>query len=105
MNRWDVEEACGRYATHPVLGPATVTLANLMAWTDSHSDGWAYWPKPTRAAAKLMALIEGDNHPEGVRGARFDYDRDDATPALLQAAIRPIKAFRTREGADFEIVA
>lgn len=25
-----------------------------------NSDGWAYWPKPFRAAARLMEPVEGD---------------------------------------------
>lgn len=104
MNEWDVEEALVRCCQHPILGPATQTISNLVEWTNSHSDGWAYWPKPVRAATRLMALIEGDGHPGGMRGARFDGDRDDVTVADYRAALRPIKAFRTRQGADFEIV-
>lgn len=98
MNEWEVQDARARYAHHPVLGPATATLSNLVEWTNSNSDGWAYWPKPTRAAEKLMRLIEGK-----VPESRWDDERADATPAALQAALRPIKAFRTRQGADFEI--
>lgn len=97
MNEWEVREARGRYADHPVLGPATATLVSLMEWTNKNSDGWAYWPKPVRAAAKLQALIKGD------RLSRFDDEREDATPAKLAAALRPIKAFRTRQSAAFEI--
>lgn len=98
MNEWDIEEAASRFADHPVLGPATVTLQNLQRWTNSHSDGWAYWPKPCRAAAKLQEMIEGD----GTWQARTNLDR--ATPAAYKAALKPIKAFRTRQGAEFEIV-
>lgn len=105
MNQWDVEEAAQRYGHHhPVLGPATATLLNLMRWTNQNSDGWAYWPKPTRAAAKLMGLIEGDLHPEGVRGARFDVEREDVTAAAYRTALRPIKTFRTKHGGTFEII-
>jgi hypothetical protein len=99
MNRYEVEEAAARYAQHPVLGPATRTLHNLMDWTDANSDGWAYWPKPVRAADKLMTLIEGEDRA----AARFDRERADATPAKLAAALRPVKAFRTRQNADFEV--
>lgn len=103
MNVYEIDEAGRRYAQHPVLGPATRTLTALRDAADANSDGWAYWPKPARSAAKLMALIEGDDHPEGARGARFDPDRADVTPAMLRAALRPIKAFRTRSGLSFEI--
>jgi hypothetical protein len=99
MNRWDVERAEAQYSEHPILGPATRTLRNLMHWTDQNSDGWAYWPKPTRAAAKLMEMIERD----GTSQYRFDEDREDVTAAEYAAALRPIKSFRTRHGATFEI--
>ncbi|HEX6685542.1 MAG TPA: hypothetical protein VF062_22395 [Candidatus Limnocylindrales bacterium] len=98
MNDWDIARAYERYTDHPVLGPATRTLANLRDWTDANSDGWAYWPKPIRAAAKLQALITGD----GTYAALHDLSR--ATPAAYRQALTPIKAFRTRQGADFEIV-
>lgn len=100
MNAWGIEEARSRYFLHPVLGPATATLFNLMEWANQNSDGWAYWPKPARAAKKLMELIERD----GTSRWRFDDERTDATQAEYKAALRPIKAFRTRQAADFEIV-
>lgn len=96
---FEIPEAAVRYRDHPVLGPATRTLDNLRRWADANSDGWAYWPKPARAAAKLMELIEGD----GTWQARQNPD-ERATADAYKAALRPIKAFRTRQGADFEIV-
>ena len=98
MNAYEIERACDQWQHHPVLGPATRTLASLRDAADSNSDGWAYWPKPARSAAKLMELIEGDGTYTYMHG-----DRDDATPAKLRAALSPIKAFRTRSGIDFQI--
>lgn len=97
MNEYDIENAVRRYRDYPVLGAASRTLENLMHATNSMSDGWAYWPKPAKAAAKLMDLIEGD--PQG----RFG-DRDDTTPKAYAAALTPIKALRTRHNMTFEIV-
>jgi hypothetical protein len=99
MNHWDIEDAAVRWRNHPVLGPATQTLSNLRDAANANSDGWAYWPKPARAAAKLMELIEGD----GTNQYRYG-DREDATPERLKAAYRPLKSFHTRSGLDFEIV-
>jgi hypothetical protein len=99
MNEREVEDARHRYFDHPVLGPATKTLENLVAWTNRNSDGWCYWPKPCRAAARLQELVEGN----GTWEARVNPD-ERATPEALKAALRPIKAFRTRQGADFVIV-
>lgn len=103
MNTWEIDEARRDWGEHPLLGPATRTLAELRDAADANSDGWCYWPKPARAANKLMALIEGDDHPEGRRGARFDARREDVTAAKLRAAYAPLKALRTRTGLSFTI--
>ena len=97
MNEYEIEDQALRHAQHPVLGPATRTLQSLVTWTNRNSDGWPYWPKPARSAAKLMDLIEGE------RDSYFDRERADATPAKLKAALSPVKAFRTRQNAHFEI--
>lgn len=93
MNSIEIDNAVWRYADHPVLGPATQTLANLRDAADENSDGWAYWPKPARAARLLMELIDQD-----------PFDGADATPEKLRKAYAPLKAFRTRTGIVFEIV-
>jgi hypothetical protein len=98
MNTMDIEDAMLRYAGHPVLGPATRTLHHLAEWADDNSDGWHSWPKPCRAANKLMEMIERD----GTSKYRFG-DRDDVTAAEYRKALSPIKAFRTKQGADFVI--
>jgi hypothetical protein len=98
MNEYEIADAAERYADHPVLGPATRTLSNLCEAANANSDGWCYWPKPCRAAKKLQELIQGDRP-----ASRFDDEREDATPAALSAALRPIKAFRTRSGIAFDI--
>lgn len=98
MNEWDIQNAVDRWADHPVLGPASRTMANLMNWTNSNSDGWPYWSPPARAAAKLMEFIEGDGTINFFHGTRAD-----ATPERYKAALRPIKSFRTKRGADFAI--
>lgn len=100
MNEWDIDRAEARYAGHPILEPAVRTLRSLVEWTNRNSDGWAYWPKPCRAAARLMEMIERD----GTNRYFDDSERGDVTVAEYRAALRPIKAFRTRQGADFEIL-
>ena len=96
MNDYDIERASRQYRDHPILGPAVQTLKNLVSWTNSHSDGWAYWPKPARAAASLMELID--------RGSsRYGDKSEDVTLAEYKKALVPIKAFRTRQKADFVV--
>jgi hypothetical protein len=98
MNTYEIEDAAQRFADHPILGPATRTLKSLCGWANRNSDGWAYWPKPARAAAKLMELIERD-------GTNYYHNlqREDVTIAEYRKALAPIKAFRTRQGAEFVI--
>jgi hypothetical protein len=99
MNEWDIQRADRLYRDHAVLGPAVETIANLKTWADQNSDGWCYWPKPARAAASLMELIEGN----GTNQAQQEADQR-ATVEAYRKALRPIKAFRTRQHADFTIV-
>lgn len=103
MNEYEVEEAAARYRTHPILGPATRTLNSLMLAANRHSDGWAYWPAPARAANKLMDPIEGHEHPDYPGRVWADRVRADATVAKLRAAYSPLKAFKTRSGLPFTI--
>jgi hypothetical protein len=100
MNEYEVSDRQAFYRDHPVLGPATRTLANLVDAANANSDGWCYWPKPARAASKLMDLIERD----GTAHYYFDEHRADATLAELRKTYAPIKAFRTRSGISFDIV-
>ena len=109
-NDFDIFTFQRRFRDDPVLGPASQTLANLRDWTNRHSDGWAYWPLPVRAANQLITLLEAgmkadrEGRPHGFTGAD------------LRKAYAPIRAFRTRYArkhgianpadvfADFEIV-
>lgn len=90
MNSYDIEVAAARFRTHPVLGPATQTLRNLMDCAEKNSDGWPYWQKPARAATKLMDLIEPRLHAS--------FQHPEVTAADVRKAYVPIKAFLTRNG-------
>lgn len=92
MNEYEVNEAAARFEDDSVLGPATRTLRNLVYVTNTSSDGWAYWPKPGRAAEKLMALIQTASRP-----TRFGESGSSAvTAAEVKKAYTPIKSFMTR---------
>jgi len=100
MNQYEIDDAVDRFAGHPILGPATLTLSNLADAANANSDGWAYWPKPARAAARLQTLIYGAR----LADIRQDHVHREPTAADYRKALVPIKAFRTRSGIDFEIV-
>ena len=98
MNEYEIDDRARQYREHPILGPATRTLEALKDCANHNSDGWCYWLKPSRAAAKLMEMVERDGTARYAHG-----DRDDVTAAEYRRALSPIKAFRTRTGLDFQI--
>lgn len=99
MNRHEVEQALMVWfdeENQPNLQHGARVLYRLMRWTDGCSDGWPYWQKPAKAAAKLMALLES-----GRELNRRNYgDLEDVTEAQLKAAFTPIKSFLTRNGTN-----
>jgi hypothetical protein len=101
LNTYEIDEARARYASHPVLGPAAQTLANLRDAADANSDGWAYWPKPARAAALLQKIL---TNARTHTFRSWDPDYVEPTAADVRRAYAPIKAFRTRSGIAFDIV-
>lgn len=95
MNDYDLARALRFYDAD--VTPNRVRLAvivNCLAeWTNENSDGWAYWPKPCRAAAKAIALIDSTTNAENeAKRTR------DASDAETKAAISAIKSFLTRQG-------
>lgn len=93
MNEYDIEETLRHtaYAEVANLRRGAVVLSRLKDWTNNNSDGWPYWQKPGKAAAKLMDLL----HTAGL--SHFD---EDVTEAGLNKTLTPIKAFLTRQGVD-----
>ena len=98
MNEYEITEAERRWRDHPLMGPATYTLASLLAAVNRSSDGWPYWKAPGRAAHRLMDMIMAHE-----RWERSEYQRpregEEATPARLRAAYAQLRAFRTRRAA------
>jgi hypothetical protein len=83
------------WRSHPVPGPATATLAALYDGSDRFPEGWLYSGVPARAGSALAALIHGDD------AAR--YDRPDATPVALRAALQPVTEIRAAHGPGFPV--
>jgi hypothetical protein len=93
MNEYDIESARSRHTrnSHPNRLAAAIVIDRLREWADENSDGWAYWPKPARAAANLMEIAD------------FSASRvtdEDVTDAELALAVRPVKAFLTRQARE-----
>lgn len=104
MNEWDIDEAveaATRLGNANQIKAAT-TLAQLAQWTDSHSDGWAYWPQPCRAARGLQEALQRMHADE--RRSWSGGEVTDLTDTELATAIAPIKTFLERHGADWRRV-
>ena len=94
----DVQVGAAHDYHRPNTQAAVLTLARLMEWTNSNSDGWAYWRKPVNASTRLQTLIR-------TRYARFDADSVPDIPAKdLKSAYTPIKSFLTRQGVDHSLI-
>jgi hypothetical protein len=93
MNEFDIECARRRFtrACTPNRLALVMVVEHLAEWANNNSDGWAYWPKPCRAAEQVISLIESRTYAENK--AQEDID---ITDAVMRAAVKPIKAFLTR---------
>ena len=94
MNEHDVADVAHRVAGLPNLERAADTLRALVYWTNGNSDGWPYWAKPARAAQRLIAMLHAADR----------FDPADVSAADLVAALRPVRAFLTRQGVDHSAV-
>jgi hypothetical protein len=104
MNEYDIDDALDQYVYRTPDAPehmraAVITLHNVMTAANSCSDGWHSWPKPARAARKLMELIQRQQKVDRERYSMLQSDRDllTVTEKEVWAAYSPLKAFRTRE--------
>lgn len=99
LNEWDIELAVERWEDYPNLGTGARALDALAAWTNGNSDGWPYWAKPARASARLMGLLAAKETEYRQGGSVADLSDSE-----LSQVLRPIKAFLTRQGADWRTI-
>jgi hypothetical protein len=91
MNGWEIETYFDRYGhLNTIRGKAARFLAAFRNEVDMHSDGWAYWSLPVKAAKRLMELVEDEPLCGHMGGP--------PTEADFKRALSPIKAFYTRRG-------
>lgn len=93
MNEYDLDFAVERFSNCALRRYRVACVVRALAdWTDRNSDGWAYWPKPARAAKRLMELLSSADR----------WDPADVPESEVQRALIPVKAFLTRQGTTFE---
>lgn len=99
MNEWDIEDARARFTRSSTSNRLALAIVvdRLREWADENSDGWAYWPKPLRAAQRAIEHIESRTY-----AANVAQETTDITRAEMLAAVRPIKSFLTRQGVSAE---
>jgi hypothetical protein len=94
MNQYEIEEARERFARHAVLGPAARFLDAFKDEVNAHSNGWAYWQAPAKAAEKLMTLIQSHLHA----GMGCYPVPPVPTAREVEKALVPIRGFYTCKG-------
>ena len=94
MNDYDLDYARARFtrASKPNRLALVLVVDKLREWADQNSDGWAYWPKPARAAANAISYIESRTNQHNQMQERYDI-----TDGEMRLAVRPIKVFLTRQ--------
>lgn len=88
MNEYEIDAAFNAHRNkqrfdNEALALAVAFLSEFRNEVNAHSDGWAYWGAPVKAAKKLMTLVQ---NPSTV------------THVELHKALTPIKSFYTRRG-------
>lgn len=103
MNEYNVEQAKRaveyEHEDWKVTLEAIAILERLIDWANRNSDGWHSWPKPCRAAKQLQERIQEQERKASGSGWPEVYDM---THNERDAALRPIKAFLTRENVSQE---
>jgi len=107
MNDYDIESAVNLWGQR-MVGDAPEThrlaldLERLAAWANANSDGWAYWPKPCRAARLLQEHLQ-----QCERDYRNGVDTDviEANSASVRSRIlAPVRSFLTKQGVPWSEV-
>ena len=90
MNQYEIEAAAQARHACPNVRKGVRLLAALLEAVNSQSDGWAYWPAPSKAAEKLMNLLHTSGNLAYGTGRKI-------SDAELKAAISPIRAMVTKQ--------
>ena len=93
MNDFDLWFARRRFtrASTPNRLALVMVVEELRDWTNNHSDGWAYWTPPRRAAQRAIDHIYSTTN-----AANDKQEATDITDAEMHKAVVPIKSFLTK---------
>ena len=85
LSQYEIEY-CVRHTCHnpnSAAARAARFLRDFVEEVNAHSDGWAHWAAPVRAASHMMMLARGQR---------------TINPKAFERALTPIKSFMTRKG-------
>jgi hypothetical protein len=99
LNEYDITSSLGDTDPGTNARAAAATLNNLCYWANCNSDGWPYWKAPSRASAALQRLLYKSLTESRNEGRQVDIPR-----AAYRSALVPIKTFKTKHNADFDII-
>jgi hypothetical protein len=88
LNQSDIEGMAERRHACPNVRKGVKLLYVLMQAVNDQSDGWPYWSAPSRAAARLMELLDDRANP-------FRGPSRTMTEQELKAAVTPIRRMVT----------
>jgi hypothetical protein len=91
MNDYDIDMALQRAKPGSFQQRAAFFLKEFKEEVDAHSDGWAYWPAPVRAARLMMEIA-------AERLASSNFNSPAQQEAQWNKAVGQIRSFYTRVG-------
>jgi hypothetical protein len=105
MNQYDIESAMQNQHACPNVRKGVRLLYRLMQAVNSQSDGWAYCPAPSKAAQKLIALLQtAGNLNYGTHGRISDADlRKAITPIRTMVTLQKKKQAKYGNTFDFDV--
>ena len=90
MNQPEIEFAASRQHACPNVTKGIKLMLRLVEAVNAQSDGWAYFPAPSRSCEKLQELVKtAGNLNHGTHGT--------ITADQLKKAVAPIRAMVTRQ--------
>jgi hypothetical protein len=102
MNQVEIEWAARQQHDCPNVRKGVRLLQRLMEAVNEQSDGWAYWPAPSKAAEPLVKLLQtAGNLQHGTHGKIADADFRKAVGKIRSMVTRQAK-LQAKYGNKFE---
>lgn len=102
MNQGEIEAAASATHSCPNVRKAVQLLLKLMRAVNDQSDGWGYWPAPSKSTEKLHELLKTTGNLDyGTHGKISDADLKKAI-APIRAMVKHQKEVQAKHGNKFD---